>query len=255
MADLVDNSVEADATEVRVGFHFDGEHSFVIISDNGRGMSAEQLDEALRYGSKRSYGERDLGKFGLGLKTASLSQCRRLTVLSRQAGHNAPSGLQWDLGHVEATDRWEAMRMEPDEIDSKISSSLPQSSGTVVVWELLDRVLRYKSPSGKSAKDSFVALCREAEEHLSMVFHRFLSGESRRRLPLSIYLNGNRIEAWDPFAKSERATKALANQRLRFQHNEVAVGVLVQPYILPNEMSFSSAAAKNMAAGPKKWNR
>lgn len=255
VADLVDNSVEADATEVRIGFHFDGEHSSVIIADNGKGMSAEQLDEAMRYGSKRSYGERDLGKFGLGLKTASLSQCRKLTVMSRQAGQNILPAVRWDLGHVESTDRWEAIGLEPDEIDSNVSALLRKSSGTVVVWEALDRVLRYKSPSGKSAKDAFIALCREAEEHLSMVFHRFLSNSSRRRLPLSIYLNGNLVEPWDPFARDERATKVLANQRIRFQHGEMAVGVLVQPYILPNEMSFSSATARNAAAGPKKWNR
>src|SRR5687768_16355260 len=83
IADVVDNSIAAEATEVRIDIEFDGDESWVRIADNGAGMRPEVLKEAMRYGANREYDEDDLGKFGLGLKTASMSQCRRLTVASR----------------------------------------------------------------------------------------------------------------------------------------------------------------------------
>ena len=87
-----------------------------------------------------------------------------------------------------------------------------------------------------------------------MVFHRFLAGEARRRLPLRILINGNDIEAWDPFARIERATQALEAQPLRFQHEGQSHTVLVTPYVLPQEAEFSSPVAHARAAGPNKWN-
>src|SRR6184192_3049778 len=84
VADLVDNSIEAGATVVTVDIEFEGENSWVRIADNGAGMTSAALREAMRYGSSREYSANDLGKFGLGLKVASLSQCQRLTVASRR---------------------------------------------------------------------------------------------------------------------------------------------------------------------------
>src|SRR5437899_2575141 len=85
VADLVDNSLAAGATRVDVDLAFDGSESWVRVSDNGTGMDAAALLEAMRYGSERDYERDDLGKFGFGLKTASTSQCRRLTVASRRS--------------------------------------------------------------------------------------------------------------------------------------------------------------------------
>jgi anti-sigma regulatory factor (Ser/Thr protein kinase) len=90
IADLVDNSISAKATEVRITFGFEGENSWVRIADNGVGMTPDEIKEALRYGTNREYDELELGKFGLGLKTASLSQCRRHTVVSRSVGTVRP---------------------------------------------------------------------------------------------------------------------------------------------------------------------
>ena len=102
VADLVDNSIEAGATKVDITIGFYGENSYVRISDNGKGMSEEELKEAMRYGSEREYMEGDLGKFGLGLKTASMSQCQKFSVASRssESPKNIPS-FSWDLSHIE----------------------------------------------------------------------------------------------------------------------------------------------------------
>src|SRR5436309_10000514 len=100
VADLVDNSLEAGATHVDVVIEFDGSNSSVRITDNGEGMSTASLKEAMRFGSEREYSDEDLGKFGLGLKTASLSQCRKLIVASRSnPDRREISAFCWDLNH------------------------------------------------------------------------------------------------------------------------------------------------------------
>lgn len=256
VADLVDNSIEAGATEVRIDFHFSGIDSWVRITDNGRGMSADEIDESLRYGTRRSYDESHLGKFGLGMKTASLSQCQCLTVASRTAEEPDRFEIRrWDLAHVGAFDSWDALNLEASECRAESVEPLRESLGVVILWERLDRILNYRDPAGNWARDSIARLCREVEEHLAMVFHRFLSGEAKRRLPLSIFINGNPVSTWDPFARGERATQSLRRQTLSFRKSGRLIKVTVHPYVLPNESKFSSPRARAAASGPKKWNR
>ncbi|MGC7880329.1 ATP-binding protein [Desulforudis sp. 1031] len=256
IADLVDNSIEADATEVRIDFHFAGTDSWIRIADNGRGMSPPELDEALRYGTRRSYDERHLGRFGLGLKTASLSQCQCLTVATR--AREEPERIEvrrWDLAHVGETDSWDALKLDVSECRTECVEPLKETSGVVVFWERLDRILNYRDPSGGWAKEGFARLCRNVEEHLAMVFHRFLSGEARRTLPLNIFINGNPVKPWDPFARSEPATQSLGSQKLFLRGAGRTLSVTVRSYVLPSEAQFSSARAREAASGPKKWNR
>lgn len=116
VADLVDNSVSAGAKNVRIDIRFDGTESWIRIADDGDGMDTATLTESLRYGSSRQYQSDDLGKFGFGLKTASTSQCRRVTVASRRAKERARIEVRClDLAHIERTDRWEILIVEPSE--------------------------------------------------------------------------------------------------------------------------------------------
>ena len=177
VADIVDNSIEAEATQIDIRVEFDGEDSWVRIADNGRGMTEEELLEAMRYGSEREYSEENLGKFGLGLKTASLSQCRRLTVASRNNSSSMNLVARcWDLEHIERENRWEVIRLNGTELEPGITEPLRGNAGTVVLWERLDRILGYKHPYGEPARKRLLTMCRELEEHLGMVFHRFLMG-------------------------------------------------------------------------------
>lgn len=254
VADLVDNSIAAGAVVVEVETHFDGDDSWIRISDDGSGMTRSQLNEAMRFGTRRDYDDDDLGKFGLGLKAASLSQCRCLTVASRTTPAARINAAQWDLDFVEETDRWEVLNPTPRE--SRLATQpLREVAGTVVLWEGLDRIFRYQIPEGKRAKSDFDKLARELAQHLSMVFHRFLSREAGRRLPLTIRVNGVDLSPWDPFARSEAATIELPNQRLRFMHDSTKHVVDVRPYVLPTEACFSSSNAHREAAGPRLWNR
>ncbi len=255
VADIIDNSIAAEATEVRVDLAFQGSESWVSVADNGTGMTVSELTEAMRYGTQRDYSESELGKFGLGLKTASMSQCRRLTVATRSDPKRRGIEIrQWDLDHIERVDRWEILRVSPGRAKPELLDPLRLHPGTVVLWEHLDRVLRYKIPEGQWALDGFATLCRLVEDHLSMVFHRFISGEAKRELPFAIYVNGNRLEAWDPFCRSEPATKKLAKQILALHHAGRNLRVTLHPFILPNEAEFSSPLAHKRAGGPKRWN-
>jgi hypothetical protein len=256
VADLVDNSLDAEATQVDITIAFKGTRSWLRVTDNGTGMSAARLNEAMRYGTERDYAENELGKFGLGMKTASLSQCRQLTVATRTNPDRREIEVRrWDIDRVKETDTWELARLSPRECRPHHIAPLQDHTGTVVVWELLDRVLAYRLPDGLAAEHGLTSMAREVEEHLAMVFHRFLSGQARRPLPLTITINGNPISAWDPFARAEPQTCRLDRQTLDLHHEGRTHTITVQPYILPNQTQFSTTRAWEAASGPSKWNR
>lgn len=255
VADIVDNSIAAKASQVAIDMRFDGEDSWLRIADNGTGMSGTTITEAMRFGTEREYEADELGKFGLGLKTASLSQCFRFTVASRiDKSTRRIEVRQWDLEHVESTNRWEIIDVPASERPDALIEPLQNSTGTVVLWEHLDRVLGYKIPWGDRARNGFFRLAEELDLHLGMVFHRFLSGEARRRKKLKITINGTTVEAWDPFARSEKATISLPDQEFEITSDDGPGLVAYRPYILPPRERFSSLKEFERLAGPGKWN-
>jgi len=256
VADLVDNSVEAKATLVAIDIEFDGDDSWVRIADNGKGMTPSALKEAMRYGAQREYEGDDLGKFGLGLKTASMSQCQCLSVASRVNPDRADiAAFRWDIDHIEKTDRWEILPVDRNGLEPTIREPLKDGPGTVVLWQRLDRMLGFKHPYGEFARKRLLSMCRELEEHLGMVFHRFISGEARSK-KLKILVNGNQVAPWDPFARSEQFTQQLQPVTLTLEQDGIVLGdVLIEPFVLPHQDKFSSPSAHAKASGPSKWNR
>lgn len=255
VADVVDNSIEAKASRVDIDVEFDGDDSWVRISDNGHGMRPDVLREAMRYGAERAYDVEDLGKFGLGLKTASMSQCQHLSVASRWNRDRADiAGYSWDLDHVERTNRWEILPVSRDRLGPAIRGPLKDTVGTVVLWQRLDRVLGYKHPYGESARKRLSQMCRELEAHLGMVFHRFLGGEVGRKR-LRILLNGNEVKAWDPFCRIQPKTRALQPIRLTHEHEGASGDILIEPHVLPHQDDFEPSSAFNEASGPANWNQ
>lgn len=255
VADVADNSIEAKAKSISIDVQFDGDESTVRIADNGRGMKPADIREALRYGAEREYEETDLGKFGLGLKTASLSQCQRLTVASRSSKDRAEiAAYCWDVQHIQETDKWEVLEVPRETKPELLRAPLIDHPGTVVLWERLDRILGYKHPYGEFAKKRLSAMCRELEQHLGMVLHRFIKGEAgqtRRRFRV----NGNEVRAWDPFARDEPDTKVLDPVTLRYDRDGIQGDILIEPYVLPPQSQFSSPEAHSAASGPARWNR
>ena len=133
LGDVIDNSITAAATSIHI--HVDATPTVekIAIVDNGRGMTADELIDAMRLGSRHpseKRNERDLGRFGLGLKTASFSQCRRLTVVARKSG--ITSAAIWDLDHVAREDRWSLQIPERWTVIPYIEHL--ESDGALVLW-------------------------------------------------------------------------------------------------------------------------
>jgi hypothetical protein len=256
VADLVDNSIAADAATVAIDVSFEGADSWLRVADDGTGMSASTITEAMRYGSQRAYpGDDDLGKFGLGLKTASMSQCRRLSVASRAGNLNSPLQVRiLDLDHIEETDEWEVLVARASQCDERLVEPLRYQLGTVVLWQALDRVLGYKLPAGGRARNGLFSLTQRLHDHLGMVFHRFLAGEIPRRRKLTITLNGMKVEPWDPFARDEPATEILPVREFEVRTPGGIGLVRLRPFVLPRQDRFSSESAFVRAGGPARWN-
>ena len=254
VADVVDNSIAAKATEIRIDLEFDGDESWVRISDNGTGMRPEALREAMRYGAEREYEDEDLGKFGLGLKTASMSQCRRLSVASRWNPDRAEvHAYAWDLEHIQETNRWEILPVAKSEGGPGLHQLLYDKPGTVVLWQRLDRILGYKHPYGEMARGRLAQMARDVEHHLAMVLHRFLSGEAPRKV--RVWLNDNEVRPWDPFCRNEPRTIKWDAEYLAVDEEGAKGQIKVQPYILPHQIDFTSPGAFKNAAGPNGWNQ
>jgi anti-sigma regulatory factor (Ser/Thr protein kinase) len=256
IADLVDNAIDANARTVSVEIVADGEESWVRVCDDGLGMTPKALDEAMRYGSETDYRPDSLGHFGLGLKTASLSQCRRLTVASRSGRAGRLSVRRWDLDDVLRRNSWDLERIPAGKAPRAVAEPLTGRHGSVVLWERLDRVLPRKPTAGMTARVIRTAI-EDVREHLAMVLHRFIDGQAfdgRQHLELTV--NGQRVEAWDPFARAEDHTRALPPQSISFDDSEAGrITVEVQPFVLPGQNLFSSPEAHRRTGGPKRWNR
>ncbi|NLE24961.1 MAG: ATP-binding protein [Clostridiaceae bacterium] len=233
IADIVDNSISAIASSVEI-FFFPVGDSYVAILDNGKGMNADELETAMRYGSQNPNEKReisDLGRFGLGLKTASLSQCRTLTVASKKGGNI--EGRCWDVDHVINTGGWSLIVLDTEEeINAipRIQNLRELESGTLVVWQNLDRLkvgeLNFDRSMGRKMDD--------VRSHLSLVYHRYLAGEAGLK-KLQIKMNGVAIDYTDPFLVRKN-TQVMADEELFINGTRV----IVRPYIIPHISCLSS---------------
>jgi Histidine kinase-, DNA gyrase B-, and HSP90-like ATPase len=247
IADLLDNSISAKARNIWVDFIWSGTESRILVRDDGKGMDEKELVVAMRMGSISPIAEReksDLGRFGLGLKTASFSQARRLTVISKAKGC-AVEARCWDLDYVAGSGHgeWRLLKA-PELLASEVAQPLAdQPSGTIVVLNKLDRVVGEAALDDSRAQKRFRERVDQVRQHLGMVFHRFLRGSQA----LAIHINGALVEAWDPFLSGQ--SDKLAEERLQCEGSDVAV----VPYVLPHHSRITSEEHRE-AAGPKGWN-
>lgn len=254
IADLIDNSISADATDIRVEIEFAGRDSAVYIADNGTGLNPRGMIEALRFGSRRKYESGQLGRYGLGLKTASLSQARSVTVVSRPADRKRPVWRSLDLDLIAELDEWILAENPRDRAIAQSEMMLGAGTGTVVIWQNLDRVLPPSGADSGWAKRRFEVLVDKTKRHLALVFHRFLTGENKAPR-INIRVNGDKVRPWDPFVRKEPATQQLPAQTFELENGSGVGAVELRRYILPDKKSFSSLDAFEGAAGPLNWNR
>jgi len=224
IADIIDNSISAKAENLWIEYKWEGSDSWVTITDDGLGMNAAGIKLAMTPGSKDPKDDRDehdLGRFGLGLKTSSFSQCKRLTVATKSEGFKVINRC-WDLDYVNETKKWSLL----DYIsDKSLSAKLDESkSGTTVIWEKLDRLVGNANKQNEAAMNVFLDEFALVEEHLCLVFHRYIEQKK-----IAIYMNGNKLEPWDPFMKHAEGTQLVASEGL--EKGQVNVKCYVLPHL------------------------
>lgn len=228
IADVIDNSIAAQAGNVEILFSAE-ERPHIAVLDDGKGMTGATARKAMQLAGMPAGGVRlddDLGRFGLGLKTASLSQCRRMTVISKIGGE--VTGLVWDLDFILETSEWSLIVLERADLETVpyIDRLRALDSGTLVVWENLDKVLELGRPAGRLLDERM----SEVREHVSLVFHRFLAGEAPFR-KTSIAINFNHIEAADPFLMKSSRTQASREEVIDVDGTAIRVKAFTLPFV------------------------
>jgi len=242
VADIVDNAISAGAGTVDIDFVWAADRSCVVIRDNGSGMGEDELVQAMRLGAKNPTARRastDLGRFGMGMKTASFSHCRRLTVASKKEGRL--SCLRWDLDELSKspTGGWLLFEGPCEGSESLVSGLADQTSGTLVLWEVLDRIVT----DGYTSED-FADTVDRVGTHLAMVFHRLLDGSR-----LKLNLNGRPVMPWDPFLAGHAAKPWESPPAPRHTADGL---VVVQCHVLPHQDKLTPDEHRR-AEGPGGW--
>lgn len=226
VADVIDNSLAAGARRIDLFGDTHAEAPAIGILDNGTGMTETELLEAMRPGSRSPLEKRsttDLGRFGLGLKTASFSQCRRLTVVTRKEGE--VSSAVWDLDTVAARDRW--LVELPDGLSGIPWSDHLAADGTLIVWQKLDRLV---GPGGRGNREDLVRQLDETTRHVEFVFHRFLSSRESGRERVEITLNDRALQPFDPFHSHHAATQHHPEEKFTLGGQQIRIRPITLPH-------------------------
>lgn len=242
IADIIDNSIAADATniDIKIDMDFRGRIR-VSIADNGTGMDRDGLVNAMRYGSDRRPSAKSLGKFGLGMKTASTAFCKVLTVSSKASPSAPLLSAQWDLDHVANVNKWELKFLDADkETVDHFDQVAKTGTGTVVVWEKVDRLMKdYKDTVGAHAQKGLKKTKALLRDHIGMVFQRFLDTQDKRERNVSIFIDGEPVEYWDPFCA--KFSELVAEKTFPVETPDGdETSFTLKAYILPRKDEFPS---------------
>lgn len=233
LADIIDNSIGNGATHIDVRFSSIIPR-YIAIIDDGCGMTPDELIIAMRYGSKNVNDQRaesDLGRFGLGLKTASLSQCRKLTVISKK--NNVISAASWDLDFIIAQQGWSLKVYDHEEMVNQYNKAIPgildelnrYESGTIVIWGDFDKMLE-----GASDPDTlFDEKISIARSHLELIYHNFLDKTSKT--PIKLRFNYLPLAAKDPFLTKHPGTQPLSEEYIDLDGQNIRVKLYILPYL------------------------
>lgn len=248
LADLIDNSITASASNVEVIFETRPETKVAII-DNGDGMTRDELEKAMTIGSKSPLVERsnkDLGRFGLGLKTASFSQCKRLTVITKQ--FEDIWGMCWDLDQVTESNKWSLIQLRREDIGSVYQVECLGDTGTLVLWENCDRL---NDDNKIGNEEHLFQKFESAEIHLSLVFHRFLDKSYRLADNLEININGRKVDFVDPFFRHSLATQSHHTESIKYKSTYIKI----QGYTLPHHSKCTKEEYERYSLGSYRDNQ
>lgn len=247
IADIIDNSISGAASEIDL--YFDWNNRRIIIADNGLGMEHQELMDAMEIGSADPNEVRpseDLGRFGLGLKTATFSIAKKLLVITKK--DMVISNAEWDLDSVASEDKWEISEYDDSDIGeilesvSEFTDYNTWEQGTLIIISELDRLIDEQNL--EKSKRNFYKMVKNIKSHIAITFHRFMEEDN-----IFISVNGNEILPWNPFWIKSPATMELSKEELFDGKNEV----FVEPYILPHKTKYASEEEYKEAAGLKDW--
>lgn len=242
IADIVDNSLSANASVVNIDFDWTNQR--IIITDNGEGMSNQDLLKSMSIGSSDPLNKRsvhDLGRFGMGMKTASFSLGKKLTVLTKC--NKEINNACWDLDYVRHNDSWEILIEDKsnDLINDLSEHLIEYNNGTAICISNIDKVI---SSDSSAEKKKFYKMIDNIKSHLSLVFHRFI--ESGK---ISIVVNGTLIAPWNPFIPKNNARQELEQEEVIENGHKV----LIKPYVLPHRTKFANDDEFKNAGGYRGW--
>lgn len=244
IADLVDNSIFAGASNVWISYAWNDGAPWVRVLDDGSGMNHDDLITAMTLGSRNPLERRepkDLGRFGLGLKTASFSQCKKVTVYTKTEGKTAELRY-WDLDYLNETRKWKIGCVADSNMLPLVVELDSLKCGTLVLWQKLDRMT--VDLSDTDVEQSFLNAFLEVKNYIEMVFHRYLNDSFKK---LNIYVGKGVCMPWDPFLISNSFTQELSSER--YENSKISV----IPYVLPH-VSKRDDNENTSGAGPKGWN-
>ena len=248
IADLIDNSITAQATQVSIQFEWNNGNPWITIADNGYGMNEAELFEAMKTGSKNPLDIRDaddLGRFGLGLKTASFSQCKRLTVASKKKNESVYVRC-WDLDIVSQENAWILLKSSSETASVQIEEYFRNTdTGTIVVWEKIDRIIPGTHINDEEYQDAFLQYAKDVKDHIAVVFSAYMRGQNK----INFSLNGRLIQLWDPFMSDNTFTTRLPSEILYVNDHEVRI----KPFILPHQSKLTQEEF-SINAGTHGWN-
>ncbi|MXR32152.1 ATP-binding protein [Pseudomonas sp. PICF6] len=250
-ADIIDNSIAAKADHVNIEITLrQNGRKLVYFGDNGDGMDAQAIHRAMRYGAPERENPESLGKFGLGLKTASSSVCLKYTLISRKGPDQELAKLAWDLEYVAQQKKWEMLKepVTPDE--QEMFEELCGAKGTLLVWENCDRILtKDYEPGSVRERDAINRLAQSLVKHLSLVYHRFLDKADDRERNVSIFVNQIPVDPWNPFYPA-RSEQVLADnkQKLLVEMPDGSEEVAnIRAWILPHRSEMTKDEEKAYA--------
>ncbi|MDE9457924.1 ATP-binding protein [Xenorhabdus bovienii] len=226
LADIIDNSISSGATCINLHIDVTTEEPWIALADDGCGMTEPELIEAMRLGTKNPTDERaakELGRFGLGLKSASFSQCRCLTVLTRR--HNITSCARWDLDRIANLNSW-TLEL-PSNVEKISGYKLLPATGTVVIWKKLDRLSDSYTDDREKRITHMNAEFSRAERHLKLVFHRFIEGSKPQ---LKLLLNGRQLEPLDPMVSFHPSTQRTPEEIISLPKGDVRIRCYTLPH-------------------------
>lgn len=245
IADLIDNSIFAGASNVWIQYDWNEGDPWIRILDDGKGMTEKKLVEAMTLGSTSPLEDRDpadLGRFGLGLKTASFSQCKLVTVATK-VSEKAESVRFWDLDFVEKVKEWKLGKVPEPKVKLLLEPLNGMNKGTAVVWKELDRIVDTGEGTDHDPQEAFLVRFLYVKEYLEMVFHQYLEGRNK----MKIFVGAAECNPWDPYLSKNNFRQELCAER--YEDSRVSV----VPYVLPH-VSNRSFEENEIGAGPNGWN-